>query len=90
MMDRQQEGDESVERERRLLTGHAAELHEVAVRRLALDRSRLLKGWLDGGGTEAEFAESWPAIRAQLSQMRLMEVGDTARNRSLASLRKLP
>ena len=66
----------------------AEERREVAARKLALERSRLLKDWLDGGGTEAEFSEAWPEIRAQLGQFRLMEIGDKARNRSLLSLRK--
>lgn len=65
-----------------------AERRESAARKLAVERSRLLKDWLAGGVTEQEFAEAWPEIRAQLGQFRLMEVGDKARNRSLSPFRK--
>ncbi len=79
---------DSLGRQRRQFLEEAEERREVAARKLASERARLLRDWLDGGGTESEFADAWPEIRAQLGQFRLMAIGDKARNRSLSSFRK--
>ena len=67
-MDTRQDDDDSLERERRRHMEQAEERREVAARKLALERSRLLNDWRDGGGTETQFSEKWPEIRPQLGQ----------------------
>lgn len=61
-----------------------------AARRVAHEKRELLTTWLDSGGTEEEFEEAWPAIRAQLGRARVDELGGKARGRSLARFRKQP
>jgi hypothetical protein len=66
------------------------DLARRAARRVEQERQELLATWLDGGGTEAEFEEAWPAIRTQLGKVRVDELGDKARGRSLGRFRKQP
>lgn len=67
-----------------------AELARRATRRVEQEKQELLRTWLDGGGTEEEFEETWPAIRSQLGKVRLDELGEKARGRSLSRFRRLP
>jgi hypothetical protein len=56
--------------------------------RVEKERRELLVTWLSSGSTEAEFNEAWPAIHAQLGRMRVQELGEKARHRSLQRFRK--
>jgi hypothetical protein len=48
----------------------------------------LLHDWTTAGGSEADFEDAWPSIRAQLGQIRVMEIGDKARVRSLTAFNR--
>ena len=65
-----------------------SERQQIAQSRVKRERDRLLRDWTSGGGSEADFDEAWPAIHAQLGKIRVMEIGDKARNRSLTAFRK--
>ena len=56
--------------------------------RIKREKELLLRDWISGGGTEADFEEIWPAIHAQLGRIRVMEIGEKARSRSLTTFRK--
>jgi hypothetical protein len=65
----------------------AADRQRSASLRVEQERRQLLADWLAAGGTEEAFHEAWPAIQAQLGQMRLQQLGERARNRSLLRFR---
>lgn len=62
----------------------------IAALRLRREKERLRADWLAGGASDAEFEAAWPAIQAELNQLRVMEVGAKARGRSLRAFRKPP
>lgn len=71
--------------ERRLLDRQRMVRHRVE-----RERAELLRDWIAGGGTEAEFDVAWPEIHTQLGRYRVMELGEKARNRSLMRFKKSP
>lgn len=71
-------------------TRTTADLQRSAQNRIKREKARLLHDWTAAGGTEADFEAVWPSIHAQLGKIRVMEVGERARSRSLATFRKRP
>lgn len=69
-------------------TRTSSDIQRNAQNRIQREKARLLRDWIDGGGTETDFEEAWPSIHAQLGQIRVMEIGDKARTRSLTAFRK--
>jgi hypothetical protein len=65
-----------------------SEIQRNVQNRIQREKARLLHDWIAGGGAEADFEEAWPSIHAQLGQIRVMAIGDKARNRSLTAFRK--
>lgn len=82
LMTRQPDTQQSV------VTRQASDLQRNVQNRIKREKAQLLRDWIAGGGAEADFEEAWPSIRAQLGQIRVMEIGDKARNRSLTAFRK--
>ena len=66
----------------------STEIQRNAQNRIKREKAQLLRDWIAGGGTEPDFEDAWPSIHAQLGQIRVMAIGDKARNRSLTAFRK--
>jgi hypothetical protein len=67
---------------------HRSNLQRSIQNRIIREKTRLLHDWTTAGGTEADFEEAWPSIRSQLGQIRVMEIGDKARARSLTAFNR--
>ena len=67
---------------------HRSNLQRSIQNRIIREKARLLHDWTSAGGSEADFEEAWPSIRAQLGQIRVMEIGDKARVRSLTAFNR--
>lgn len=74
--------------ERNLVARQASDLQRNVQNRIKRERARLLHDWTTAGGSEADFEEAWPSIHAQLGQIRVAEIGERARSRSLTAFRK--
>jgi hypothetical protein len=61
--------------------------HRITESRLAREKAILRRDWLAAGGAEAEFEDAWPSIQTQLGRIRVAEIGERARARSLAAFR---
>lgn len=70
------------------VTRPASDVQRNAQNRIKREKAQLLRDWIAGGGAEADFEDVWPSIQAQLGQIRIQEIGDKARNRSLTAFRK--
>lgn len=66
---------------------HTTDLQRNVQNRIKREKARLLADWTAAGGTEADFEEAWPLIHAQLGQIRVQEIGDRARTRSLTAFK---
>lgn len=69
-------------------TQHTSELQRNVQNRITREKAQLLHDWTAAGGTVADFEAAWPSIHAQLGQIRVMQIGHKARNRSLRTFRK--
>jgi hypothetical protein len=69
------------------LVRQTADLQRSVQNRIRREKARLLADWTAAGGTEADFEAAWPSIHAQLGQIRVMEIGEKARSRSLKAFR---
>ncbi|HEX5165670.1 MAG TPA: hypothetical protein VFV93_09765 [Thermomicrobiales bacterium] len=67
---------------------HRNTLQRNVQNRIMREKARLLHDWTTAGGSEDDFEEVWPSIRAQLGQIRVMEIGDKARARSLTAFNR--
>lgn len=73
-----------------LVARRVADLERGARNRFERERATLLSDWTAAGGAEADFDAVWPSIHARLGQIRVMEIGDRARSRSLTAFRTRP
>jgi hypothetical protein len=70
------------------VTRHTTDLQRNVQNRIKREKARLLQDWVAAGGSEADFEEAWPSIHAQLGQIRVQEIGDKARTRSLTAFKR--
>ena len=67
---------------------HATDLQRNVQNRIKREKARLLHDWTTAGGSEDDFEEAWPSIHAQLGQIRVQEIGEKARSRSLTAFNR--
>ena len=67
---------------------HTTDLQRNVENRIKREKERLLNDWTTAGGSEADFEEAWPSIHAQLGQIRVQEIGEKARTRSLTAFNR--
>jgi hypothetical protein len=67
---------------------HTTDLQRNIQNRIKREKSRLLHDWTTAGGSEADFEDAWPSIHAQLGQIRVQEIGEKARTRSLTAFNR--
>ena len=67
---------------------HTTDLQRNIQNRIKREKSGLLHDWTTAGGSEADFEEAWPSIHAQLGQIRVQEIGEKARTRSLTAFKR--
>ena len=67
---------------------HTTDLQRNVQNRIQREKARLLQDWTSAGGSEADFEEAWPSIHAQLGQIRIQEIGEKARSRSLTAFNR--
>lgn len=69
-------------------TRHTTDLQRNVQSRMRREKARLLQDWTAAGGSEADFEAAWISIHAELGQIRVQEIGDKARTRSLTALKR--
>ncbi len=67
---------------------HTTDLQRAVQNRIRREKERLLSDWTNAGGSETDFEEAWPSIHAQLGQIRIQEIGEKARSRSLTAFNR--
>jgi hypothetical protein len=74
--------------DRSIANRHTTDLQRNVENRIKREKARLLHDWTTAGGSEADFEEAWPSIHAQLGQIRVQEIGEKARSRSLTAFNR--
>jgi hypothetical protein len=76
------------ERERSVAARHTTDLQRNVQNRIKPEKERLVHDWTTAGGSAADFEAAWPSIHTQLGQIRVQEIGEKARTRSLTVLKR--